>query len=44
MMWCCNRRVVLVDVLLWDVVVVDVVVVDVSLRDTVPLRNVVFVI
>jgi hypothetical protein len=33
-----------VDVLLWDVVVVDVVVVDVSLRDTVPLRNVVFVI
>ena len=32
------------DVLLWDVVVVDVVVVDVSLRDTVPLRNVVFVI
>ena len=31
------------DVLLWDVVVVDVVVVDVSLRDNVPLRNVIFV-
>jgi len=32
-----------VDVLLWDVVVVDVVVVDVSLRDNMPLRNVIFV-
>ena len=31
------------DVLLWDVVVVDVVVVDVSLRDNMPLRNVIFV-
>ena len=31
------------DDLLWDVVVVDVVVVDVSLRDNVPLRNVIFV-